>query len=281
MGIYDRDYYQEEERTRWGSQGFGGGRSVVVNLILINVGVYIANFLFDNRINNALELPADFLRAPWQFWRVLTYGFLHSQQDVAHILFNMIGLWVFGRDLETVYGKAELLRIYLVSIVVAGLAWAASVLFTASGPLVGASGGVMCLLILFVLHFPHRTLLFMGLVPVPAWALGAVYVLIDVLGITNDDLVAHVAHLGGAAFGFVYFRSGLNIGRLVPQRLSMSALRLRPRLKIHNPDEEERKLSQHVDRILEKISREGEASLSKGERRTLEEASRRYQRRRQ
>jgi hypothetical protein len=66
----------------------------------------------------------------------------------------------------------------------------------------------------------------------------------------------------------------------MPRRLSLSALKLRPKLKVHDPAADERDLSREVDRILEKISREGEASLSKQERATLERASRRYQQRR-
>jgi hypothetical protein len=87
--------------------------------------------------------------------------------------------------------------------------------------------------------------------------------------------------LGGAVFGFIYYRTGLNLGRLIPRRLSMGAFRWRPKLRIHDPEEAGKDLNQQVDRILEKISRQGEASLTKSERRTLEEASRRYQRRRQ
>jgi hypothetical protein len=96
--------------------------------------------------------------------------------------------------------------------------------------------------------------------------------------------VANVAHLGGAAFGFVYFRSHINLGRLMPRKLSDisgSLFRLRPKLRIHDPADEVVDLNRQVDEILEKISREGEASLTKKERRTLEDASRRYQRRRQ
>jgi membrane associated rhomboid family serine protease len=286
MGIYDRDYYQEEERQRW-----SGGRSVVVNLILVNVAVYVADLIFENRISSALELRSDLLQRPWQCWQLLTYGFVHSPDNILHILFNMYFLWLFGSDVESIYGKGEFLRIYLTSVVVAGLAW---VVFTASAiaaaddgvarmaTLKGASGAVMCLMILFVLHFPRRLLYIWGVLPVPAWAIGAIYVLVDVFGVHRaDDVVAHVAHLGGAAFGFIYYRAGLNLGRLIPKRLAGGSFRFKPRLRVHDPQDESRDLNQQVDRILEKISRQGEASLTKSERRTLEEASRRYQRRRQ
>jgi hypothetical protein len=111
---------------------------------------------------------------------------------------------------------------------------------------------------------------------------GGLYLLADLFGLADGtDHVAHIAHLGGAAFGAIYFQSGINLGRFVPGRLSGSMFRFRPKLRIHDPEKDARDLSQKVDQILEKISEQGEASLTKQERRTLEEASRRYQRRRQ
>ena len=177
---------------------------------------------------------------------------------------------------------AEFLRIYLTAIVLAGLAWVVFATAVGSPPLVGASGGVMALMILFVFHFPRRIFYIWGILPLPAWALGVMYVVFDLFGVANQGgQVAHVAHLAGAAFGFIYFQTGMNLGRMIPRRLSTSMFRLRPRLRVHDPTHESRDLNQKVDEILEKISREGEASLTKQERRTLEEASRRYQRRRQ
>ncbi|MGD9720039.1 MAG: rhomboid family intramembrane serine protease [Pirellulales bacterium] len=283
MGLYDRDYYQEEERARYGGGGFAGGRTIVVNLILINAAVFVAE-LFDPRVSEILSLKPDVFQRPWLFWQLLTYGFVHDPTHITHILFNMIGLWVFGSDVETVYGKAEFLRIYLTAVIVAGLAWALTTAATGGGPLLGASGGIMCLMMLFVMHFPRRLLYIWGVIPVPAWVLGTLFVLVDVLSIGNNDLVAHVAHLAGAAFGFIYFRTGWNLGRLTSGRFSLSSwrsFRLKPRLRVHKPEDEAVDLNRQVDRILEKISREGESSLTKSERRTLEDASRRYQRKRQ
>jgi membrane associated rhomboid family serine protease len=279
MGISDRPYYRDDEQGTW-----LGHRSMVINLILLNVAVFVAQLLFGNDFTNRLSLHADLFREPWNFYQLLTYGFLHDPENLTHILFNMLGLWIFGTDLEGIYGRAEILRIYLATIVVAGLVWVIVATVGQGGPgvLLGASGGVMGMMILYVLHFPRRTLLIWGILPVPAWALGVVYVAMDLLGAASPtDNVAHVAHLSGVAFGFVYFKSGWNLGRLIPQRLSGSMFRFRPKLRIHDPEEASRDLSNQVDAILEKISQQGEASLTKKERRTLEEASRRYQRKRQ
>jgi len=283
MGIYGRPYYRDERGGSWFS-----GRSMVVNLILLNVAVYVAQLLFDGPqrvVTSFLSLHPDLLRKPWHAYQLLTYGFAHDPEMIAHIAFNMFGLWLFGTDLEGIYGRAEFLRIYLVTIVIAGVAWLGiEAVNDGKIPLVGASGGVMGLMALYVLHFPRRVFYIWGILPLPAWALGGLYVVMDVTGFMNpgSSNVANIAHLAGMAFGLAYFQTGMNLGRLIPRRLSdlSKVFRFRPKLKIHDPEQDARDLNAQVDEILEKISRQGESSLTKAERRTLEEASRRYQRRR-
>lgn len=285
MGIYDRPYLRDEER----SSGWTGGRSLVVNLIIINVVIWLASAIFEKQqLNNWLALDSNLFQRPWQCWQLITYGFAHA--GAMHILFNMFFLWFFGRELEDVYGRGEFLRIYLVAVAFSGLAWVTITVATnQQAELVGASGGVMGLMALYVLHFPRRILYIWGVLPMPAWALGVLYVAMDVLGFVSSGRgaeggpqVANVAHLGGALFGLIYFQTKMNLGRFVPRRLSdLAAPILRPKLRIHDPDKEARDLNKQVDAVLEKISREGESSLTKKERKTLEEASRRYQRRRQ
>ena len=283
MGIYDRPYLQDEpERT----SGWGGGRSLVVNLIIVNVVLWVADAepLFNGQIRDWLALRSNLLQKPWLCWQLLTYGFVHAP-EIGHVLFNMIALWFFGSEIEGVYGRAEFLRIYLLAIVLSGLAWVVmTVASDQPAVLVGASGGIMAVVTLFVFHFPRRLIYIWGVLPIPAWALGTLYLVTDVMGFLNPSgsNVANVAHLGGALVGFVYFQTGLNLGRFVPRRLSDFKLpSFRPRLRLHDPGKEAHDMSQQVDAILEKISREGESSLTKKERRTLEEASRRYQRRRE
>jgi hypothetical protein len=174
-----------------------------------------------------------------------------------------------------------------VALVVAGLVWLlvemAVTGMTSQAPMIGASGGITGVMILYVLHFPERTLMIWGVVPIKVWVLGALYIGFDVLGAMNrsdTNTVAHVAHLGGAGFGYLYVRQRLSLGRFVPSDALKALARRRTKLKIHDPDKNKRELNKQVDAILEKISREGEASLTRQERKTLEEASRQYQRRR-
>ncbi len=288
MGIYDRDYY------RGGAQPgvqMRPPQTAVVWIILINVGVWlVGGFLFPapggrlDGIAQWLALRGDALWKPWLWWQMVTYGFAHAP-DPSHVLFNMLGLFILGRDIEWTYGKREFIRLYLALVVVGGLVWSiASAVAGVYPPVVGASGAVAGIVVLFALHFPHRTLLLFFIIPIPAWLLGVLLVFFDIMGVLGrgDQTVAYVVHLAGAGFAFLYYRSGWRFGRLGAGWGDRLRRRRGPRLRVRRPPEDnsEDDLSGEVDRILEKISREGEASLTRRERRVLHDASRRYQQRR-
>ena len=299
MGIYDRDYYREQRP----GISLRTPRTMVGLLILVNVLVFLANLLLtggakglplspqNDAIAYWLSARGDTLTQPWMWWQFLTYGFVHAPHDFSHILFNMLVLWIFGRPIEGIYGPKEFLRLYLVMLGLGSLLWAASnTLLRMPGdvPLMGASGAVVGMLILFVFHFPRQTILFMFVLPMPAWLFGVLLVAGDLYGAVNrpqGSSVAYTVHLTGAAFAFLYHRFGWRLSGLVGPRFSWPRFRRRPKLQIHAPEHPEDRpkadLSAEVDRILEKISRLGEASLTRKERRVLEDASREYQRRRQ
>jgi len=259
---------------------------MVLNLILINVGVFIAELVlgdhvFGRTLSDWLALYPNLFTHPWNVYQLVTYGFVHDTDDLRHIFFNMLFLWFAGRDVEGIYGRKEFLRFYLTAIVVSGLVYATIGQITNSqAPVIGASGAIMAVLALYTLHFPRRTILFMFVIPLPTWVVFLFYFISDLSGAIHPaDNTAHVAHVAGAVFGFIYFRSGWNLGRLVPAGWKLSNLRPRPKLRVHEPEVDEQDLKTQVDEILKKISRSGEASLTRQERRILEEASRRYQRR--
>ena len=126
---------------------------------------------------------------------------------------------------------------------------------------------------------PKQTVIFVF--PHAAWLLGAIFIGFDIVGraARRSGLGSPAAHLAGGLMAFIYFRMGWNLSRMLPDRLPR--LQRPTNSKLHDPEAEERQLARQVDAILEKISRDGEASLTKQERRTLRTASRRYQRRRQ
>ena len=116
MGVYDREYYRGEEP---GGTAVAGPRSMVTNLVILNVVLYVLDIFIDSRHHWLMEhmaaSPAS-VAQPWLWWQLITYGFAHSYQDQWHIISNMFGLWMFGRDVEGVYGRWEFLRIYLVAV---------------------------------------------------------------------------------------------------------------------------------------------------------------------
>ena len=205
LGIYDRDYFRQER------PGFSLGlpHSAVVTLILLNAAVWVADGLLGEGhwLNSLLAAhvgvvtqpgmllhppswwQSGTLAHPWLWWQFVTYGFVHEAGDVSHILFNMLTLWFLGRDVEERYSRAEFVRLYLLLLVIGGVAWAAvnSLLVPAAERfrdfrVIGASGAVTGIVILYALNFPRRTLLFMFVLPMPAWVLGVMVVLFDIFG---------------------------------------------------------------------------------------------------
>ena len=138
-------------------------------------------------------------------------------------------------------------------------------------------------MVLFAFNFPNVTILFFFVLPMPAWVFGMLVVLLDMYGaVKGGSEVAYVAHLAGAAFAALYYLRGWNLTRLtggLPGGFK-SLFRRKPRLRVRSADDEppHPDFSAEVDRILEKIYREGEAGLTPKERQTLEQASREYQR---
>ncbi len=293
MGIYDRDYYrQERPRSAFAHLP----QTAVVWIIAINVAVWLADSLTSTGNNphwlsSLLAVRVGTLAEPWNWWQFLTAGFVHHPLHFQHILFNMLVLFFLGRDVESAYGAKEFTRVYLVMVVIASLAWVVAnrLAGTPSGvPMLGASGAIAGVVVLFAFNFPHATILLFFVIPMPAWLFGVLAVVLDIFGAMGghgaEDHVAYAAHLAGAAFAFVYFRQGWNLTRLTSRfawpAFRWPSFRRKPRLRVHRPDEEQPSdLTAEVDRILEKIYREGEASLTAKERKFLETASREYQRR--
>lgn len=285
MGIYDRDYYREEPR------GFflGGPRTMVINLVIINIAIYVVDeLLLDGQLRDLMHLDPDLARKPWQAYQLLTHGFVHGS-DPWHVGMNMLALWFFGRELEMLYGKREFLSLYLTLLVFAGACWVITenLLFNNyKVPAVGASGAVAGVAVLFGIHYPWRTIYIWGILPLPVWLLVAFYLLADLVSfrqsLRGDNVtnIAYSAHLAGAAYGAFYYRTRWTLGSLLPKGLALKMPKSRPKLRIHEPSESDQQLNDKVDKILEKIHREGEASLTAAERRTLEDASRRFQKRR-
>ena len=135
-------------------------------------------------------------------WQLVTYSFLHSHEHSSHLLFNMLGLWMFGAEVERYVGAGRLLACYFASVITAALSqlFIPMLMGTAPSPTIGASGGVFGLLLAYAILFPTRKVVpLIPPIPMPAWLFAAIYAGLElVLGVTGTEAdVAHFAHLGG------------------------------------------------------------------------------------
>ena len=283
MGLDSRDYYQQppSEYGFGGGPSYGGraqGRMMVTQLVIINAVVYLFEILFDQSYftEKYLALDSGLFVTNWKLWQIITYGFVHARSDIFHILGNMFCLWFFGRDVEGIYGKRAFLTFYLSTIAIAGVLglYTQQLITGTAVSLLGASGGVAGVIILYCCHFPQRTLLLYFVIPVRAWVLGVIFLVYDFFGTFSDTHVAHTAHLVGAACGWIYFKTGWDLGRCLPKRKQFERFGPQRKVRLHQPKEDN--MAQEVDRLLEKINREGTESLSNKERRTLDRASKQY-----
>jgi membrane associated rhomboid family serine protease len=277
MGLYDREYSREPE------PGFHvtAPTTATMQLVIFTGGAYLAQYLFTD-FTGWFALKADWIYRPWEAYRLLTYGFLHSLGDqpgepgVRHILFNMFGLWMFGREIERRLGRGSFIAFYLTAIIFAGLVWTAATHLTSGGVggVIGASGGVVAVTLLFALFYPHLEVLFMFAIPMKMWMVGVLIVLLDVQGaVQQSGTTAFTAHLGGAAYSLLYFKTGWNPAMWLTGMFSGISLKRRPKLRVHAPRDDEDELSTKVDAILEKIQAQGQDSLTWNERRILQKAS--------
>jgi membrane associated rhomboid family serine protease len=185
-------------------------------LLLINVAAFCLGYFLGPWFIGVLSLwPIGHGFLPWQ---VVTYAFLHG--GVFHLFFNMMGLWMFGSEIERVWGPKRYLQFYMASVLAAALAQLLTALVTgAVYPTIGASGGLFGLLLAFGMLFPNRQImLLIPPIPMKAKVFVAIYGAIELfLGVTGTQQgVAHFAHLGGMLGGFLmiqYWRGRPPFGR--------------------------------------------------------------------
>ena len=146
--------------------------------------------------------PIDEYFQPWQ---VLTYSFLHGSP--THLIFNMLGVYMFGAELERLFGAQRFSALYFASVITAAIA---QLMFSAyihsATPTIGASGGLFGLLLAFAMIFPKRTIVpLIPPIPMPAWLFVTLYAGLELyLGVTGTmEGIAHFAHLGGLIGAFL------------------------------------------------------------------------------
>jgi len=179
--------------------------SAVKSLVAANVLVYLLQILSKGAVDELFELwPLQSIdgQSNFHIWQIVTYAFLHSTDTIAHLLFNMLGLWMFGAEIERYVGPRRLLACYFASVVTAAVSqlFIPTLFGAPPAPVVGASGGVFGLLLAYAFLFPKRKVIpLFPPIPMPAWLFATIYAGIElILGVTGTlSGVAHFAHLGG------------------------------------------------------------------------------------
>jgi membrane associated rhomboid family serine protease len=281
MALADRDYMRDEDRVIYHTRP---PRSATIILMAVIGAVFLAQNFFPDAWWEQLTLSADKF---WTgaVWQLLTFQFLHG--GLLHLAGNLLGLWSFGRALEWRLGQRRMLLVYFVSGVAGGLLQAmlgalAPAQFGAQH-LLGASAGVCGLFAAFALLEPEADVLWF-FVPMRARTMYLVSVVVAVTFAIafRDSHIAHAAHLGGLLAGAAFIR-----WQFRPRRPIQPAAFTPPPgwfEKIPAPrdpqdDAPEEFISRQVDPILEKISAHGLHSLTDRERKTLEAAREKMERR--
>lgn len=300
MAIHDRDYYQP---TRFGDNGPLAQRilrSAVWTILVLNVIVYLLQIFLKGAgekgfVTEWFAGNSEAVFGSFQIWRLLTANFLHDPNDLFHLAMNMFVLFLFGRELERIYGRTDFYFLYLLAGCFA--IFAELVVHQITGiphvEILGASGAVLGIVVVYTLFYPNRTILLFFVIPTPMWVLCVFYIVYNILGaLGRETNVAHVAHLGGALIGYLYRRYDLRWTRLrgyLP-RVAMSTPHRKKRSSHSGkvipfpqsstspepPSEEVTAISKRIDDLLHKISTEGKDSLSDEEWQFLRENSERY-----
>lgn len=254
----------------------------VKQLLIANAAVFLVVWALPFLRPWLWFVASDVLVKPWT---LLTYMFVHA--GLWHLVFNMLGLFFFGPPLESRWGSGEFLKYYLIC----GMAGALlSLVFAPQAAIVGASGAVLGVMLAFAMAWPDAPIYIWGIFPVKAKWLVLIIGLFTLMSAVEGarDGVAHFAHLGGLVAGLIYlkmdWRGASSVGSL-KKRMGRTRIRVvegggdapaPPRRSKRGRPAEEEKLLDEVDRVLDKISREGMASLSTEERALLDHVSRRY-----
>lgn len=269
---------------RYGSTGmqFGGYHITpwVKRLLIANIAVFVVTLLLPS-VRAFLDFrPADVLFEPWT---VLTYMFTHG--GFMHIFFNLLMLFFFGPPVEEQFGGREFIKYYLIC----GLGGAAlSFVFAFHDAVVGASAAVFGVMLAFAMLWPDVRIYIWGIFPVKAKHLVMGLVALDLIPsvLGSSDGIAHFAHLGGALAGFLYIKMDNktgNPGQKLKRMMTRRKFKVVPGSTQPKPEpprsprrRDEDRVLDDVDKVLDKISTQGMASLTPDERRLLDEVSRRY-----
>lgn len=272
--------------------------SMLTRLIYINLAVFLLIKIIDvfllllnlGHSNFAVEwlaVPAQLSQLIHRPWTIISYMFLH--QGFLHILFNLLWLFWLGKIFLEYFSQKQLLNVYLLGGIAGAflyiLAFNIFPAFSESISLsyaLGASAAVYAIIVATAVYVPNYTVSLMFIGQVKLKHIAIVSVILDILLLTEGNAGGHIAHLGGALFGYWYtkqWQKGKDIGKFFGQITDrfFKLFKSKPKMKVSYPNKEtdmeynSRKKNEQdeIDKILEKISKYGYESLSKKEKEIL------------
>lgn len=269
---------------------------IVTQLIFWNAALFVFPWLFFALLS-LLGVNIDYLHYVslssnpalliWKPWSLLSYAFFHS--GIMHIVFNMIVLNFSGRLFMTFFTSKQLLGLYVLSAIFAGLCYIlVFYILNINAPIVGASAAIMAILVATTTYYPLMELRLLIIGNVKLWHVTAVIIIIDLMQLRSENMGGHISHLSGALFGFIFIKllqNGTDLSVSVSRVITFFANLFKkntstPFKKVHknysNPVEKtvskivtKDKSQQQIDEILDKISQSGYDSLTKEEKEFL------------
>ena len=232
-------------------------------LVSVNFGIFLLQTIArtEGMFFPLFGLVPKLVWSEFMIWQPFTYLFFHG--GIWHLLINMFVLWMFGSELERLWGKEHFLKFYFVTGVGAGLV---TMIFGLNSmtPIVGASGAVYGVLLAYGLTYPNRTVYLYGIIPIKSlWFVIGIGVIAFMSSFDNVSQISHLTHLSGMMIGYLMLKR--------PVRFNDLWFTIRKRTLEYKIKHEEKKVSQHqaiereIDRILDKINREGFDSLTEEE----------------
>ena len=202
-------------------------------------------------------------------WQPVTYIFFHG--GIWHVLINMFVLWMFGSELERLWGKSHFLRFYFYTGIGSGLI---TLLFNYQSitPIVGASGSVYGVLLAYGLTYPNRKVYLYGLIPIKSlWFVIGIGLIAFISSFNNVSQVSHITHISGMFIAYMLIKKPIYLDEII--------FKIRKRILEYQVYNKEKKVTQHrqlekeINRILDKINSQGFDKLSEEEQHQLYKGS--------
>lgn len=246
-------------------------------LISVNFGIYLLQSVSGQEevfFRLFGLVPKTFL-SELMLWQPFTYMFFHapfySSVGISHILLNMLGLWVFGRELEQAWGKKNFLKYYFITGVGSGLV---TYFFQigSDNPVIGASGAVYGILLAYGILYPNRMLYIWGIIPVKSIWLVIIMGAIAFFGLLgNSDGISHITHISGMLIGYILLKRKWS-WRDVWFSIRKKTIEFQVQRQ-EDKSIKKKMIQKDIDLILDKIQKVGFSGLSDAEQSKLYEAS--------